>query len=159
MTNTKILVELPPKRTKVGLISIRQDNRQIWGTAACYGKADDQSAAAHGNPLRDPLKPFGDTPLGVYNCVIGRPALTPKIVHSYGPNGYIVLQPVSGAAKLAEKNGRFGLLIHGGDLNAAGKLRPTFGCVRVPNDKMKLLMAAIEPLIKDGVTCEIIPLP
>jgi len=158
MTRTTILIELPADRSKLGQISLKNQDQLLWGPAACYGKADGQSAADHGNPTRDPLKPFGDTPLGTYACVIGHPAVTPKIAHSYGPNGYIVLSPVSGPAKIAEQNGRFGLLIHGGDLNAAGKLRPTFGCVRVPNDRLRFLMAKIEPLMKTGVQCQIVPL-
>ena len=54
-----------------------------------------------------------------------------------------MLDPVSGQAKIPKQNGRFGLLIHGGDLNAAGKLRPTFGCVRVFNNDLADLLQAI----------------
>ncbi|MEO8028214.1 MAG: hypothetical protein ABI823_17150 [Bryobacteraceae bacterium] len=156
MANPSILVELPADRSKLGRISLRDANGALWGPAACYGKADAQSASAHGNPQRDPLQPFGDTPLGSYACAIGRPAVTPRISRSYGPNGYVVLRAVSGPAKTAEQNGRFGLLIHGGDLNAAGKLRPTFGCVRVGNEDLKALLAKIEPLVRSGLQCEIV---
>ncbi len=159
MTNTTILVELPGNRSKLGLISLKIGDEVLLGPVSCYGKADDQQAALHGNPARDPLKPFGDTPLGIYSCEVGNPVVTPKIAHSYGPNGYVVLTAISGQAKIAAKNGRFGILIHGGDLNGVGKLRPTFGCVRVPNDKLKILLMKLHPFIAGGVVCNIVPLP
>jgi hypothetical protein len=158
MTSTTIHVELPGNRTKLGLITLKNGIEVVWGPVSCYGKADDQQAALHGNPTRDPLKPFGDTPLGAYACEIGKPVVTPTIAHSYGPNGYVVLTPISGQAMIAAKNGRFGILIHGGVLNGAGKLRPTFGCVRVPNEKLKILMLKLQPFIAGGVTCNIVPL-
>src|SRR5258708_36575878 len=127
MNDTTILVELPVDRTKLGRISLTGPAGTAWGPAPCYAKSDDKQAATRGNPKRDPLQPFGDTPLGDYSCTAAHPAVTPHISRSYGPNGYVVLKAVGGEAKIAEKNGRFGLLIHGGDLNAKGALRPTFG--------------------------------
>jgi lipoprotein-anchoring transpeptidase ErfK/SrfK len=64
----------------------------------------------------------------------------PEYLKKFGPNPFIVLDPTSGPALRAKQNGRHGLLIHGGDLNAQGKLRPTFGCVRVFNKDMKDLL-------------------
>ncbi len=65
---------------------------------------------------------------------------------SYGPNGVLRLEPVSGNALAAEQMaGREGLLIHGGSLGGAGywrgtdELRATHGCVRVSNESMRTL--------------------
>jgi len=103
----------------------------------CFGKADNQGAADHGNPTRDPLKPFGDTPLGDYVGTVVRFAdgqiKDHDTLRKYGPYGYIVLTAVAGDALKAQDAGRFGLLIHGGDPGLNGILRPTFGCIRLAN--------------------------
>lgn len=52
------------------------------------------------------------------------------------PPSWISLDPTGGDALSAERNGRFGLLIHGGRLRD-GALRPTFGCLRVDKASMR----------------------
>ena len=100
-------------------------------------------AKERGNESRDPLKPFGDIPTGEYGArVISAGS------KKYGPHERIDLHiAVSGDAVIAlgEKTedgsgGRYGLLIHGGPLNAAGKLRPTYGCARLRDEDMRTLL-------------------
>lgn len=139
-----ILVELPADRTRLGRISLLDDKAvRRFGPAPCFGKADSAGAAEHGNPSRNPLLPWGDTPLGVYDATVARVTVTPEVERKYGPNGFLTLRPKGGDAKIAEANGRFGLLIHGGAPGPRGGLRPTFGCVRVGNDDLKALIAAV----------------
>lgn len=147
MTKATIDVQLPADRTGLGRLRLLDSSdAAVFGPIPAYGKADNAAARAHGNPTRDPLKPWGDTPLGVYRCTLATVAVTPTIERKYGPFGYIVLDPLSGPALVARQNGRFGLLIHAGALNAQGKLRPTFGCVRIADGDMKNLRAAIAEL-------------
>ena len=136
----KILISLQKDRNKPGKLTVYDAplgaGRTSPCSCACLGKSDNAAAAAHGNPARNPLLPFGDIPTGTYAGVWSVPLIPAR---SYGPNPVLVLNPVSGDALTAKNNGRFGLLIHGGDLNAAGKFRPTHGCVRVGNDDMAWL--------------------
>ena len=142
-----IVVQLPADRTQTGTLSLIADDGAtvIAGPFKAYGKADGGTAKVHGNPDRNSLLPFGDTPLGSYSV----PGLeetgdgTTRSTHSYGPNGAIRLNPTGGDAETAAIDGRQFLLIHGGDLNAAGALRPTNGCLRLSNDDMKSLINAI----------------
>jgi hypothetical protein len=147
----QIKIQLPADRTKYGTLTL-ESNTQTIGPFECYGKADNASAAAKGNPTRDPTKSFGDTPTGRYRGFVNKIVSTPANDRTYGPQPVITLDPQSGQAKIAKENGRFGLLIHGGALNAAGRLRPTFGCVRVANDTMVKILAAIPAAEKIEVT-------
>jgi hypothetical protein len=152
---TEILVILPADRGRLGRLLVEREGRTVFGPAPCFGRSDDRMACARGNANRDPLKPFGDTPLGVYRCHLGAAAATPALVRSYGPHGWVALDPVSGPALQAKKNGRFGLLIHGGDRNAAGKLRPTYGCVRLSNRDMGGLMSRLREAGGNQVSCRV----
>jgi len=137
-------VQLPRDRTQTGSLSVSDDaGTALAGPFDALGKADNAAAKARGNPTRDPTRSFGDTPTGGYRGFVNHLTRTPANDRTYGPQAIITLDPTSGQAKIAKTNGRFGLLIHGGDLNAAGRLRPTFGCVRLSNPSMKKLLAAI----------------
>ncbi len=141
-----IVVLVPADRTRLGELRLLDDAEQVvFGPVPCYCKADNASAAKHGNPTRDPERSHGDTPLGGYNAFVSTPPAVfgPDYRKKYGPNPFIVLDPQSGQALRAKQNGRHGLLIHGGDLNAQGKLRPTFGCVRLFNADMAQLLAKL----------------
>lgn len=137
-------VQLPADRTKYGRLQLLDSTGAVVaGPFDAYGKADNLAAAARGNPTRDPTQSYGDTPTGNYRGYVNDLPRTPKNDATYGPQGVITLDPVSGQALTAKQNGRFGLLIHGGAPSAAGKLRPTFGCIRVANASMTALLAAI----------------
>lgn len=139
-----ISVQLLKDRTQIGSLSVADDaGTALAGPFDAFGKADNAAAKARGNASRDPTRSFGDTPTGRYRGFVNNLARTPANDRTYGPQSIISLDPVSGQAKVAKTNGRFGLLIHGGDLNAAGKLRPTFGCVRLSNASMKSMLKAI----------------
>jgi len=98
--------------------------------------ADHTKAVQEGNPTRSPLKPYGDTPTGVWSVRVGTPQLNVK---TYGPYAPLILTPVSGEAVVAYKEGhRSGIWVHSGDLNSAGRLRPTYGCIRVHNSTLGL---------------------
>jgi hypothetical protein len=110
----------------------------------CVARADRAGAQAHGNPAASPLLPYGDTPTGGYTVSGPMQTGTPDHpVGRYGPNGFMRLAPVSGDAMLARENGREGLLIHGGHLDARGRMRPTNGCVRLHDDDMADLVALV----------------
>lgn len=107
----------------------------------CLGRADQAAAAKVGNPFRNPLRRNGDTPTGTYRAWVGKVLRSER---SYGPHPVIRLDPIGGDALEAKRNGRAGLLIHGGDPAADGRsLRPTHGCVRVSNFHQKALLDAL----------------
>jgi hypothetical protein len=89
--------------------------------------------------------PYGDTPTGTY-AILGLEATgdgTNRASHNYEPNGAIRLNPTDGDAATAAALGREYLLIHGGDPNPSGLLRPTNGCIRLSNPDMVSLLNAI----------------
>lgn len=142
-----IVVSLQADRTKLGTLQLLADDGSlIAGPFSAYGKADGQTANLQGNASRNTLLPFGDTPAGTY-AVPGLEATggaTNRSSHSYGPNGAIRLNPTGGDADTAATlGGRQYLLIHGGDLNGSGQLRPTNGCIRLSNVDMVSLLNAI----------------
>jgi hypothetical protein len=108
-------------------------------TFLCLGKADDAMAAKKRNKLRDPRRPYGDTPTGTWTARLG---VIQREARTYGPYAVIMLWPESGQAKEAYEppNPRSGIWIHGGDLNSNRQLRPTFGCIRVSNETMARLV-------------------
>lgn len=147
-----IRVQLHANRDELGTLTLVTDGgRSLLAMIPCLGQADAKSAAAKGNPERDPLKPFGATPVGKYACYLTDARSQDfDYVRTYGPHGVISLDPIDGAALTAKRNGRWGLLIHGGAPSGIAwmkrhwkGLRPTFGCIRVRDEDMKELLAAI----------------
>lgn len=121
-----IRITLPRDRWRLGTLQVEDvAGHLVAGPFPCYGKADNAEALAHGNPSRAPTRPYGDHPLGIYRITEFR-----EHYKDFGP-WFILLEPTAGPALVAARNGRSGLAIHGGPLNAEGRLRPTFGCVRV----------------------------
>jgi L,D-transpeptidase catalytic domain len=134
-------VTLPSDRTLTGTLQAFDDEgARVLGPVNCLGKADNATAKLHDNPTRDSLIPFGDTPVGTYGIVrlishTGGESET----HTYGTYPSVLLDPKSGLALKAKKNGRSGIMIHGGAASTGGKLRPTFGCIRLfENDERDL---------------------
>lgn len=149
----KIYARLPHDRTAEGTIwAINDAARIAAGPEICLGKADNAAAKAHGNPQRFPVKPFGDHPLGRYRVtriVRYGPTSDAKAFHSYG-RGFLGLEPLAGDAATAKANGRTGLAIHGGAPNASGRLRPTNGCLRVPDAFAAQLADLVEVELQAG---------
>ena len=141
----KIIVKLPIDRTQTGTIALIDDvGRTIAGPFPALGKSTDRLAVEAQNPQRDPTMENGDTPLGDYavggfvKTGTGKyPAL------SYGSVGAVHLEPISGQALQAKNNGRTGLMIHAGRPKPDGHLVATLGCVRVHEEAMTELLAAI----------------
>lgn len=132
---------LPRNRWNSGRLWVETSAGAILaGPWPCRGKADGQIALLHGNPSRDPTKPYGDHPTGTYKVsalIHNKPP-----VRSYGPC-FILLDPVGGEALMAEEAQRLGLAIHGGDLTAEGTLRATEGCLRVTNTTATILAGLV----------------
>ncbi len=146
-----ISVFLHKDRTQPGVLILRNDhdeNNAFDFSCACYGKSDNAKAAEAGNESRNPLRPFGDIPKGVWKARVV-PSSGPGRV--YGPHKRLLLTAVSGDAltamspKNADGDGdRYNILAHGGALNAAGNFRPTYGCLRLDDPDMKRLVDFIE---------------
>jgi L,D-transpeptidase catalytic domain len=144
MPGVRIEVSLPTNRQEIGTLRILNlDNgRTLLADIPVLGRADRAAAAAHGNPSRDPLRPYGDTPLGTYQ-VVRVHTTGPNTAYSpdsYGPNGGIRLEPTGGDAFVARANGRTGLMIHGGRDRGNGRLVPTNGCLRVSDADMQRII-------------------
>lgn len=111
----------------------------------CFGKSDQTSADAAGNPLRNPLHKMGDLPTGTYRATKCEPhPATPVNLRSYGAGPYWRLFAVKGDALTATNNGRMGIEMHGGPTGApmpANALRPTHGCLRVDDSTIAALAA------------------
>lgn len=154
----RLRVSLPSDRLKLGTVELLKSAdpasgfpwQQVIPTIKCYGKADNLAAAGAGNPKRDPLRLYGDFPLGEYSCRLVLVAPPDKLgdtfKREYGPYGFIELTAVSGDALTAAKNGRYGLRVHSGALTTAGTLRPTHGCLRLSDADFLALRQAIEDL-------------
>lgn len=136
METVEIWIEVTSDRTKPGTLSVYRGIERIAGPFRCLAKSDNTAAAQAGNPTRDPLKRMGDAPLGRSSLTLCAPG-TPE--RSYGPGKRYLLTGATGDALTAKKNGRQGIMIHGGALNANGSLRPTHGCIRVDDSTMAIL--------------------
>ncbi len=149
-----IRVKLPLNRWLPGALTVEDDGgNRVLGPLACRGKADSQIAAAQGNPERYPTLPYGDHPAGT--SVVSAVVRDKQPAASFGPY-FILLDGVSGDALLAAQNGRAGIAIHGGDSDPKpgpyGALRATKGCLRVSNDDVASIAAAVR--VGDHVVVE-----
>ena len=142
----RILAFLPANRREEGILHLFDHDGVLLHTAACLGKADNKRAADEGNPDRDPCQPYGDTPAGDY-----KPATLIKFdpPHARMGSAFIPLSGASGDAMRAML-GRTGLGIHAG--KGDGQLVPTYGCVRVRDRDMTVL---VKELGSDPVTVTI----
>ncbi len=129
----KLLVTLNPDRDIPG--TLEEASGALTGLP-CLGRSDNTSAAKAGNATRNPVHQMGDTPTGKYTARLC-PASTNHA--RFGPYQRLLLDPYQGPALQAKRNGRTGLMIHGGDPSkngSRGGLRPTNGCIRVSNSDM-----------------------
>lgn len=135
----RLVATFPADRSQQGKLQAFVGQAQI-GEWPCLGKADNARAKQSGNPTRDPLKQFGDTPTGTWKVRVGT---VQTDIATYGLLAPFTLWPSGGAALESHSptNRRTGIWIHGGALNAAGGLRPTYGCIRVHDATMDALHA------------------
>jgi hypothetical protein len=156
----RLLVTLPENRDFTGMLLVEDAKGDVVaGPFAVCGRADAAAARRHDNPSRDPLLPFGDTPLGRYRIegVLPSGNGTERPADRYGPHGVIVLRPTAGDAALADANGRFHLLIQGGAPGPGRRLRPTNGSLRLGNREQKRLIEILRD--RRGIVCELLPMP
>lgn len=150
-------VELPRDRFSAGLLWVEDGTgRHIAGPWRVLGKADGETARRMKNESRAPLLSYGDTPTGEYHVRgafrVGEGTSYNK--RSYGDYGALRMDGTTGDAAMAkELGGRTGILIHGGDLGAKTRLRPTNGCLRLSNADMKALLDVllVEAVVNDAV--------
>lgn len=140
----KIVVDLNSDRSNVGTLHIENDDGTvIAGPFPALGKADTLTAANEGNPSCDSKKLYGDTPLGDY--LVTRLISSPnKHIEDFGAHGLLVLEPDSGDALDARRNGRAALLVHSGDTDSEGSLLPTNGSIRLYASDMQDLISIIK---------------
>jgi hypothetical protein len=153
----RLIVELLHDRGRCGGISlINAAGRKICGPFPVAARSSDNLAVANGNPQRDPLLRFGDTPAGRYMIrrIVKSGKGTKFPASRFGPHGLIVMEPGSGDAACADANGRFHFLIIGGDLSPGRKLRSTAGSLRLRNDHMRSLIKALAQ--RSNLHCEIV---
>ena len=155
----KIFVRLPMDRDYAGLLEVQTPGgTRIAGPYEVCGRADDQIARDNRNPERDPLLPFGDIPYGEYWVagIVASGAGTKYGSEEYGSAGVVVLEPRNGDAALADANGRFRFLIHGGKSAAGGGLRPTDGSLRLSNRDQQDLVGVLRRLQGSSGTCLVV---
>src|SRR5579859_6185293 len=105
MPKIKIVVRLPHDRDYAGWIHIESAaGKRLAGPFPVCGRASDQFARDGKNSRRDPVLPFGDTPLGKYQVqkIIESGGATAYSSEEFGSSGIVLLQPVSGEAALAD---------------------------------------------------------
>lgn len=146
----RLRVFLPPNRVQPGWAHLIGSTGAVIESWPILGKADNAKAAAKGNPTRDPLRPFGDTPTGDYAPVkvveftdaelakgtsVGR-----RWFHLRGTGGdaAIACGPVVGAFNAGA---RTGLGLHAG--RPGERLVPTYGCLRMLENDLEDLCAAV----------------
>jgi hypothetical protein len=143
---SRLVIRLPDDRNHVGsLILEGDDGSVILGPFDVCGRADDRVAARQGNPRRNRLIPYGDTPLGTYRVrqILQSGTATDFPSERFGPNEVVVLDPIDGEAALADANGRFQVLIHGGVEEPDGRLRVTNGALRLANSHQQALVCLV----------------
>ena len=137
----KLEITLPENRYNSGkMVLYDPDDFQLMPEMPCLGKADNQKAASKGNSSRDPIRPYGDTPVGIY-----RPTHVTifEVPHKRLGVGWIPLTGIEGDALVAMET-RTGLGIHAGRGGSdEDRLVPTYGCIRMFDDDFDALSKAI----------------
>lgn len=153
----KILIHLSADLARPSSIEVREDDGTVCITSRPCLTVVDRASAKRRNATFDPLYRYGDMPAGTYQMAGW---LTSDGGADYGPHGAIKLEPISGQALEAQKNGREGLVIHGGGLamNADypkwNGLRPTHSGVRCYDKTMLEIGLAL--LNRSETSCEVI---
>jgi hypothetical protein len=156
----QIRIAFGPDRGRCGLLTLLDDqDHVVCGPFPVAGRSGDRLAAQHGNPARNPLLRYGDTPEGTYRVTgfVGTGTETSYDPDDRGPHGVIVIEAVAGDAALAEANGRYRLLIEGGAAGVGGTLRSTAGSLRLYDHDQATLLAALDGAT--GIICECIQDP
>jgi hypothetical protein len=139
----QIIIQLPQNRSIEGDIHLENpDGQIIAGPFRALGLSPAFLALIKGNRDRNPLRPYGNMPLGDYEIVAIYP--TGSGTHfeekQYGTRGIIVLAPVAGDGAIAQRNGREKFLIVGNLINDEENLRSTSEGVRISARAMGALV-------------------
>src|SRR6185437_6749517 len=140
---SKLVIVVPVARRREGrAVLLGDDGRTILAPFPVLAIADARAAARHGNPGRDRRRPYGDTPSGSYVVAGALPPAAGRRARRAGGAmpGALVLAPSGGEALEALRAGRTRYLVHGGPRDAGGRLRPTFGGVRVSDADLAALL-------------------
>ena len=125
--------------TAATLTAFDTSGNPMFSSGSVVTRSGSMLAQRNGNPGRDPLLRYGDTPTGSYVVDEVIPAHGDVTgVAMFGPHRSLRLRPVSGDAALADANGRTALLIHGGPVG-----KSTDGSIRVPDVCMLKILARI----------------
>lgn len=160
-----IRVTLPHDRTRPGRLLLLSDagappadpafrpsvpaRGRVLLEAPCLGKADNGQALKNGNPDRDPVRPWGDTPTGTY-----RPAKVITFSPEHATLGRFAIALVGSGGQALEamlerpdKPRRTELYIHATRSLDEGRgetrLIPTYGCLRLLDADMAALAALL----------------
>ncbi len=152
---SKLVIVVPVGRHAAGrAVLLGNDGKLRLAPFRVLATSSGSAATRHGNSERDWRRPFGDTPTGSY-LVAG--ALPPSAGAQPLPEeahadrlGALVLSPVGGNALEALRAGRTRFLVHGGPADPSGRLRPTFGGLRVSDADLATLLAAINQANADA---------
>lgn len=144
----RVLATLPADRYEAGELWVEHDGRVVYGPVPARGEADTTNAIAHHNAQEDPTQAYGDHPYGRY-LIQGIVPSTEERQATYGPF-FLRLNPVAGQAWEARQNGRTGIGIHGGRPHADGRLRETYGCLRLYNADLEGLVDVLIPALAAG---------
>ena len=136
----RLRAKLPLDRYVAGTLWIEDDTGITFGPVRARGEADNRNAASQDNIVEDPTKVGGDHPAGTYLAT--EVVIIPIPNDTYGPY-FIRLDPQSGEAHEAKQNGRTGIGIHGGRLHPDGRLRETFGCLRIDDGNLLIIASML----------------
>ena len=148
-----LLVVLPVSRDSCGRLGlIGGDGKTLFGPVRALGTADERVAKMHANPMRDPILPYGHPPTGDFDVIGSLPPgfLHPRRPRRFGRSGALVLAPRGGQAIDALGNGRKFYYLHGGPADRRGRLRPTYGGIRVEERAMAALLEAVNRAFLEG---------
>jgi hypothetical protein len=142
----KLILVVPATRAYCGRgVMLSKEGAALFGPFRALATASARVAREHGNARCDPLLPFGHTPSGEYMVVGSLPPgrVHPRRPRRFGTVGALVLSPAAGQALASLDNGRSVFPIHGGPRDAAGRLIPTRGGVRLSDQDMEGLLRAL----------------
>jgi hypothetical protein len=138
----QIRIMLSLDRAIPGVLHLFGPQGRYLRSWSCLAKADNERAAAEGNPERHPTLPYGDTPTGTY--APARVQATGAKAAKLGPFWIPLIGTGANDDARCARPGlgvRTGLGIHAGRGN--DHLVPTHGCVRLLQSSMDDLCAYI----------------
>lgn len=138
----KVIAFLTKNRYEAGSIHIQNGAGDILGPWRARGEADNTAAKKAGNEREDPTSPYGDHPSGLSR--VEQIIETSEAEFDKYGKYFIKLEPLNGEAKEAKDKGRTGIGIHSGKLHTDGRLRETYGCLRVDPETLQFLVDRIQ---------------